>query len=117
MNKKKLSKLHSSGKSINEIAEIIQTSDVKNSEYDFSENGLNMFGYQLMAAEKNKEALQIFKINTELYPKGFNTYDSYGECLVKLGQVEKGVEAYKKSLELNPKNDNAKKVLAELKVK
>ena len=117
MNKKKLSELYFSGKSIKEVTEIIRTSDVDNSEYDLSENGLNMFGYQLMAAGKNEEALQIFKLNTELNPQGFNTYDSYGECLVKLGYVEKGIEAYKKSLELNPKNDNAKKVLAELKVK
>ena len=50
----------------------------------------------------------------KLYPEGFNTYDSYGECLVKVGKVEDGVAAYKKSLELNPNNDNAKKVIAEL---
>jgi DNA mismatch repair protein MutH len=32
---------------------------------------------------------------------------------IKLGQKEEGIEAYKKSLELNPKNTNAKRVLEE----
>ena len=34
--------------------------------------------------------------------KGF---DSYGECLLLLGKKEKGMKAYKKSLELNPNNE------------
>jgi tetratricopeptide (TPR) repeat protein len=53
-------------------------------------------------------------MNTELYPEDFNTYDSYGECLVKIGRIEEGITAYKKSLELNPNNENAKKVLEEI---
>ncbi|MBT8302978.1 MAG: tetratricopeptide repeat protein [Bacteroidia bacterium] len=65
-----------------------------------------------MDEEKNKEALKIFKLNTQLYPDQWNTFDSYGECLLKLGDIELGIEAYKKSLELNPNNTTAKEVLA-----
>ena len=57
------------------------------------------------------EALKIFKLNTELYPQGFIAYDGYGECLLLLGQKEKAIEAYKKSLELNPKNTNAENII------
>lgn len=85
------------------------------SEYNVSESGINEFGYELMAANKNEEALKIFKLNTELYPNGFNTFDSYGECLLLLNKKEEAKRAYQKSLDLNPKNENARKVLAELK--
>ena len=114
MNKKELSELLQTGKSIDDVIQLVKSSDLQNSEYNLSESGINSFGYQLMGEEKNEEALKIFKMNTELFPEGFNTYDSYGECLVKIGRTEEGIIAYKKSLELNPDNDNAKKVLEEI---
>jgi len=114
MNKKDLNDFLSSGKSIDDLISYIKSADLKNSEYNLSEMGINIFGYQLMGTDKTADALKIFKLNTELYPEGFNTYDSYGECLVKLGKLKEGVIAYKKSLELNPKNENAKKVLSEI---
>ena len=114
MNKKKLSELLESGKSIDEIIELVKNADLANSEYNLSESGINSFGYELAGANKNEDALKVFKLNTELYPDGFNTYDSYGELLMKLGKEKEGIVAYKKSLELNPKNENAIKVLKEL---
>lgn len=68
-----------------------------------------------MAQGNNHAALKIFKLNTALYPSAYNTYDSYGECLLKLGKKEEAIKAYKKSLALNPNNDNAKKILTEIK--
>ena len=111
MNSKKLSELIVEGKSIYDIIKFIYTENKKDSKYDLSESGINSFGYNLMNEGKNEEALKIFKLNTELYPQGFNTYDSYGECLLLLGQKEKAIEAYKKSLKLNPKNTNAENII------
>ncbi|UUC45176.1 tetratricopeptide repeat protein [Flavobacterium cerinum] len=83
----------------------------KESEYNISEESVNTFGYELLQSGKNEDALKIFKLNTELYPKGFNTYDSYGEVLMLTGQTKKAIKAYKKSLELNPENENARTIL------
>jgi tetratricopeptide (TPR) repeat protein len=113
MNKKKLSQLFSESNNVDEVISFIKASDVKESEYDISEGAINSFGYQLMAEDKNDAALEVFKLNTELYPEAFNTYDSYGECLMKMGKKEKAIEAYKKSLALNSGNSNAKKILEE----
>lgn len=113
MNKKKLSELYASGKSIDEIVAESLSKDKALKDYDLSEDGINIFGYQLMNEEKNEEALKLFKLNIKLYPDGFNTFDSYGECLMKMGQTEAGIKAYKKSLELNPNNTYAAKVIAE----
>jgi tetratricopeptide (TPR) repeat protein len=114
LNRKKLTELQNQGKSIDEIVQYIKQEDIKNSEYDLSESWINYFGYRLMSQGEKEDALKIFKLNTELYPDGFNTFDSYGECLLELGNKESAIIAFKKSLELNPENENAKKRLAEI---
>ncbi|WP_411898142.1 tetratricopeptide repeat protein [Elizabethkingia occulta] len=86
----------------------------KNTEYNVNEDEINSFGYKLLKENKENEALEIFKLNTQLYPKGWNTYDSYGELLLKMGKKEEAKKSYQKSLKLNPKNENAIKVLKEL---
>ncbi len=111
MNSKKLSELIKEGKNIDEIIEFIKSENLGESNFDLSESGINSFGYNLMRQGKTKEALKIFKLNTELYPNGYNTYDSYGECLLLLGEKEEGIKAYKKSLQLNPKNKNAETII------
>lgn len=101
--------------SIENIIEIIENEDTNNPKYDISEKGLNSFGYALMNKQQDDDALKIFKLNIKLYPKAFNTYDSYAECLLKMGNKEAAIENYKKSIELNPNNDNAIKILKSLK--
>jgi tetratricopeptide (TPR) repeat protein len=111
MNKKKLSELLTQGKSIDEVIEIIKSENEKDFEFDISEIGINSLGYNLMGQSKNKDALKIFKLNTELHPNGYNSWDSLGECLLILGNKEEGIKAYEKSLEFNPKNENAKTII------
>lgn len=85
--------------------------------YDFSEEELNRLGYQLLQRGKQDEAIQIFKLNVEAYPKAFNTYDSLGEAYMVAGNKELAIVNYKKSLELNPKNGNATETLKRLESK
>ena len=82
--------------------------------YDFTEPELNNLGYQLMRAGKLKEAIEIFKLNVEAYPQGFNTYDSLAEAYMNANERELAITNYKKSLELNPNNTNAVAVLKTL---
>ena len=79
------------------------------------ENDLNNVGYKLLGQEKIKEAIEIFKTNVKLYPESSNVFDSLGEAYMKDGNKELAIKNYEKSLELDPKNDNAKKMLEELK--
>ncbi|NND51857.1 MAG: hypothetical protein HKN54_05595 [Flavobacteriaceae bacterium] len=101
---KKLYELLTEDKSTDEIIAIIRDEIDKDSIYDLSEKDINSFGYLLMGKERFKDALQIFKLNTELFPNSFNTFDSYGECLLLSGDKANAILAYRKSLELNPKN-------------
>lgn len=75
--------------------------------HDFAEPELNELGYRLMRGGKVKEAVEIFKLNVEAYPKGYNTYDSLAEAYMNLNERELAITNFKKSLELNPKNTNA----------
>ncbi len=82
--------------------------------HDFSEPELNQLGYRLMRSGKVKEAVEIFKLNVEAYPQGFNTYDSLGEAYMALNERELASTNFKKSLELNPKNTSAIEMLARM---
>jgi len=44
--------------------------------------------------------LNQFELAMTLYPQSVNTYDSYGEALVKAGQKEKALKIYHKGYEL-----------------
>ncbi len=75
------------------------------------------WGTNLLNEEKHIDAIEIFKLNAEAYPKSSNVYDSLGEAYTKSGERELAIENYQKSLDLNPENENAKKMLEELKTK
>jgi hypothetical protein len=73
--------------------------------YDFSERELNILGIRLIRKQKIKEAIEIFKLNVEAYPDAFNTYDSLGLAYMMNGDIELSIKNYKKSIELNPNNE------------
>jgi CubicO group peptidase (beta-lactamase class C family) len=79
----------------------------KDPKFTLNENDLNGYGYRLVGEEKRKEALVIFKLNTELYPKSGNTYDSYAETLLLTGDKDAALKNYRISFKLDPKNTNA----------
>lgn len=81
----------------------------------FLENSLIQLGYEFLRGKKIDQAIETFKLNIKEYPNSFNAYDSLGEAYMKAGNKELAVENYKKSLELNPKNTNAEKMLETLK--
>ncbi|MDR2237988.1 MAG: tetratricopeptide repeat protein [Chryseobacterium sp.] len=113
MNLIALNEAYNNEKSIDKLIPFIKSEYKKglHSKYNIDEGEINSFGYQLVQENKMDDALKIFRLNIELYPTAWNTYDSYGEILLQVGKKQEGLENYKKSLELNPDNENAKKVL------
>jgi CubicO group peptidase (beta-lactamase class C family) len=78
------------------------------------EGDLNQVGYLLLASGRIQDAITVFLRNVEEYPQSSNTYDSLGEAYMKAGQNVLAVENYQKSLELNPRSDNARAKLKQL---
>jgi tetratricopeptide (TPR) repeat protein len=81
------------------------------------EQGINSAGYGLMAQGKLKEAIELFKMNVQLYPESWNVYDSLGEAYANAGETALAIQNYEKSMQLNPKNEAGKAALAKLKGK
>ena len=68
---------------------------------------INSLGYDLLRAQKNDEAIAVFRLNTEDFPASANAWDSLAESYMVKGDNAKAIEYYKKSLALDPNNKNA----------
>jgi len=75
-------------------------------DYGFNENVLNMLGYYLIGKDRLDDAIKIFKLNVKEYPKSFNVYDSLGEAYMNQGDIRRAKRYYKKSIRINPDNQN-----------
>jgi len=91
--------------------------DEQEDEYNFKESQLNILGYQLLQVNMVKDAIEVFKINVAEFPDAYNTYDSLGEAYMINGDTKLAIKNYEISIRLNPKNDNAKKMIEKMKEK
>jgi hypothetical protein len=70
--------------------------------------------YTFMQDGKLNEAILLFKVAIDLYPKSTDALDFLGEAYETNGQKDMAIAAYKKSLEVNPQNANARAKLKKL---
>ncbi len=83
--------------------------------YNFeNERAFNQLGYAALEHHDTAGATQIFTLATEAFPESANAWDSLAEAHMKAGKTELAEKAYRKSLELNPKNQNARDMLLEI---
>ncbi len=73
---------------------------VVNRFHDF-EAEVNALGYRLLGAGKVEPAIFAFQVNTRVYPRSANTYDSLGEALAVAGRRAEAIAAYRKAVELD----------------
>ncbi len=79
-----------------------------------SEANINSLGYDLLSLGMIEEAVRILRLNTEDHPGSFNVWDSYAEALLAKGDTTAAIQNYLKSLDLNPKNQNARSLVERL---
>ena len=79
-----------------------------------NEEALNAVGYALLGRKENAAAIAVFERNAKDHPQSANAYDSLGEAYAEAGERKKAKDAYRKSLALDPKNENAKAKLKTL---
>jgi hypothetical protein len=97
------------------IAKYKKVKTTETNDYFFFEGSLNRFGYELLQANKIKEAIEIFKLNVEEYPESGNVFDSWGEAYMVDGNSKLAIKNYEKSIELDPGNTNGVEILKKLK--
>ena len=80
----------------------------------FDEQFLNYFGYEFMNAGKTDIAIQLFKINSELFPNIPNTFDSLAEGYLMSGDTINALKHYKQVVQMDPGNAMVKGIIAKL---
>jgi predicted alpha/beta superfamily hydrolase len=79
-----------------------------------TEDFVNNCGYNQLSAGHIENAIGLFVENVKAHPNSYNAYDSLGEAYMKLGNTSLAIFNYKKSIELNPHNEDGKKMLEKL---
>mgnify|MGYP000545439759 CR=1 FL=1 len=74
---------------------------------ELGEEEINAWGYKLINGLMKQKAVEIFKLNTILFPNSANTYDSLADSYARVGDKEMAIKNYNKVLQLEPKNQNA----------
>lgn len=78
------------------------------------QRSLNRIGYNFIRKDDFDAALEVFKINAELYPKSSNVFNSLGEAYYLKKDTVSAIENFKKSLVRNPENRNSKRFIKKL---
>jgi CubicO group peptidase (beta-lactamase class C family) len=75
----------------------------------FGELVINRIGYTLLNEKRNKDAIEVFKLNVEAFPESANVYDSLADAYMNNGDKELAITYCKKTLEMIPKDTKADK--------
>ncbi|HVS01081.1 MAG TPA: DUF2306 domain-containing protein [Thermoanaerobaculia bacterium] len=82
--------------------------------YNFDEGELNSLGYEFLREKKLPEAIRVFQLNVEAYPRKSNVYDSLAEAYGTAGDRPQAIANYRKAIELDPNNRNSIVALGKL---
>jgi len=78
---------------------------------------LGLLGQSCQALREYEEAISYYKTYLSHFGTNIKILNSIGECYYRLGEIEEALIAWEKSLELNPKQENVKKIVDSLKQK
>lgn len=70
-------------------------------------NRINRAGYQFLRLNNLTAAMEVFRLNVQLFPEDWNVYDSYGEALYRSGDLDAAIKNYQKALDLNPGSESS----------
>jgi len=71
-------------------------------------------GQNFLKDKKIDQAIEIFKFNVKMHPNASNAYYGLAEAYTISGNKKLAIVNYEKSIKLDPKNENAKTKLQEL---
>jgi CubicO group peptidase (beta-lactamase class C family) len=100
--------LHKAIEKYNEIKASDSTS------YDLTNREVMRFAFRLFNNDFVDDALTTMEWYSEMFSHNANTYWLLGEIFRTKGKIDKAIEYYEKSLELDPNNENTRQILNEL---
>jgi tetratricopeptide (TPR) repeat protein len=67
-----------------------------------------------LGLKRRKDAIEIFRLNIEMFPTSASAYDTLGEAYLADNQKDLALANYKKAVELDPANANALRIVKQL---
>jgi len=98
----------------NALTEYLKIKTKDSLDIAIKENNFNSLGYKALRNKNYAKSINIFTLNTKLYPNSANVYDSLGEAYMKSGDTINAILNYKKSLALDSGNQRAKNILKKI---
>lgn len=80
------------------------------------EEEFNAIAYNLLERKRIKEAIEVLKLSIKIFKESANLYDSLGEMYLLQGNKKLALENYKRYVDLNPNNEEVKKIINELSI-
>jgi tetratricopeptide (TPR) repeat protein len=80
----------------------------------FPEFVLDQVGTRLLNSNHDAHAVAVFKLNVDAFPRSADVHERLGAAYAKRGDRQLAIDSYKRSLELNPQNANARRSLEAL---
>ncbi len=81
----------------------------------FAEAEINDLGYELLRTARTREAVAVFRLNTQKHSESWNVWDSLGDALISAGDRAGAAAAYAESVRLkpdSPSGNDALRILA-----
>jgi len=79
---------------------------------------MNNLGYKMMEDDRMEDAIRIFEMNTEFFPKSAWCFDSMSDAYIKAGDIDLALKCVKTAVELLPSdptiNERQRKQLDEI---
>ncbi|MDT7831725.1 prolyl oligopeptidase family serine peptidase [Flavobacteriaceae bacterium S356] len=91
-----------------DLISLYKTTKVKYPKLQLQEGMLNTLGlYLSFNPSRMEQGINVFQLALHIYPKSANLYDSLAEAYLYQKDTKNAILNFKKSLELNPQNQNA----------
>ncbi len=98
-------------------AAVVQFNELKKAQaaqYDVSPGQLNSLASELLAQEREGDAIEIYKLMLDAFPANANMLNGLANAYREAGQTDLAIKTYARALELDPANRNALERLNEL---
>ena len=95
-------------------AELLRLRDLPINRFKNLEAEVNTLGYGRLKEGKTAEAIALFRLNTSVYGRSANAWDSLGEALAATGQQNEAIVAYRQALAIDPKLGSSLQALERL---